>query len=153
MHLIGLLAFALITLLQEAAPQPSADDLLDAREKAKLASAANAADRIKVYQAAARRYQTTLEADISREDFSQTPDNLKRWTAMLSAALEDIEANLKVKKRSKPLIRFEIELRKNIAAFHSFKTKVPADQQDLFATSLDQAEKIRKKFIDMIFQH
>jgi hypothetical protein len=153
MPLLGLLAFALCTFLQDATAPPSVDGLLNSREQASMTTATDVKQRIKIYQAASRRYQEALEHDIADNDFSQIPDNLKRWTALLSASLEDVEANLKVKKRSKPLIRFEIELRKDIATFHSFKTRVPADQQDLFATTLDQAEKIRKRFIEMIFQH
>jgi hypothetical protein len=153
MPLLGLLAFALCALFQEAAAPFSMDDLLDSKEKANMASAASAGDRIKVYQSASRRYQQTIESAIAKDDFAQIPDNLKRWTSLLSASLEDIESNLKTKKKSKFLIRYEIEVRKNITAFHGYKTKAPADQQDLFTSSLDQAEKIRKRFIEMIFQH
>jgi hypothetical protein len=153
MPLLGLLAFALCIFFQEAAAPLSIDDILDSKEKANMASAASAGDRIKVYRAASRRYQQTLESAIAKDDFTQIPPNLKRWTALLSASLEDIEANLKTKKKSKILIRYEIEVRKAITAFQRYKTKAPADQQDLFAASLDQAETIRKRFIEMIFQH
>ena len=153
MSLFGLLTFALCSLLQNAAAPPSIDDFLSVKEKASLTSSTNVNQRVKVYETASRRYQETLEDDIAKNDFSQIPDNLKRWTALLSASIEDIEANLKTKKRSRVLIHYEIELRKDIATFHSYKTKVPADQQDLFGTTLDQAETIRKKLIEMIFQH
>jgi hypothetical protein len=153
MSLLGLLAFTLCAFLQEAAAPPPIDDLLNSKEKANMAAAKNASQRIKVYQAASVRYQQTLESAIIKEDFSQTPDDLKRWNALLSASLQDIETNLTTKKKSKPLIRYEIEVRKGIVAFGGYKTKVPIDQQDIFATYLSQAEKIRKRFIEMIFQH
>jgi hypothetical protein len=153
MSLLGLLAFALGAFFQAAAAPSSIDDLLDSKEKASMASAANIGDRIKVYQTASRRYQKSLESAISDNDSSQIPDDLKRWTALLSASLEDIETNLTTKKKSKVLIRYEIELRKDISTFHSYKTRVPADLQDQFGSSLDKAEKIRKRFIEMIFQH
>jgi hypothetical protein len=153
MSLLGLLVFALSAFLQAAAAPSSIDNLLDSKEKASMAAAANVEGRVKVYQIASRRYQQSLESAIANNDFSQIPDDLKRWTALLSASLEDIEVNLKTKKKSKVLIRFEIELRKDISSFHSYKTRVPADLQDSFGSSLDRAEKIRKRFIEMIFQH
>jgi hypothetical protein len=153
MPLLGLLAFALCAFFQEAVAPLSMDTILDSKEKANMESAASAKDRIKVYQAASRRYQQTIESAIAKDDFAPIPDNLKRWTDLLSASLEDIEANLKTKKKSKPLISYEIQVRKSITAFHGYKAKVPADQQDIFAASLEQAEIIRKRFIEMIFQH
>ena len=80
------------------------------------------------------------------------PDALKLWVALLSGSLEDIEANLKTNKKSKALIRYEIQVRKANATFQGYKAKAPVDQQDVLDEQIAGAEKIRKKFVDIIFR-
>ncbi len=152
MSLLGPLAFILFAFIQDTAAPLTINDVLDPQEKAKLSAAANVAQRIKVYEAASERYQQSLEDAINKEDFSQLPDDMKRWTALLTESLKDIEANLKSKKKSKQLIDYEIQVRKGITAFQDYKVKIPVELQDAFGAYLAQVEKVRKRFIEIIFQ-
>ncbi len=153
MSLPGAMAFILFAFFQEAAAPLAMKDVLNAQENAKLAAATNVNQRIKVYEAASRRYQQSLEDAINKEDFSHASDDMKLWTALLTESLKDIEANLKTKKKSNQLIDYEIRVRKGIATFQDYKVKIPVEQQDIFGSNLAQVEKVRKRFIDIIFQH
>ena len=109
-------------------------------------------DRIKIYLSASRRMQQSVHAAVRGGDFSNVPDALKSWVSLLSGSLQDIEANLKVKTKSKPLIRYEIQVRKALTEFKTYKTKAPVEQQDEFDEQLAGAEKIRKRFVEIIFR-
>jgi hypothetical protein len=148
-----LLAFILCVFLQGTIISPKMDGVFNPKEEAKMASAKNVKQRIKVYEAACKRYKQTLESAIIRDDYSHVSDDLKRWNMLLSASREDIDANLRTNKKSKELIRYEIELRKSLKAFQDYKVKVPIEYQDKVSLFLEQAEKIRKRFIEIIFQH
>lgn len=132
---------------------PVAGEVFNSAEKAQLENAKNIEQRIKVYTAASRRIQQTLEASVDKEDFRTVPENLTLWIALLSKSLEDIEANLKSKKKSGALIKYEIQLRKSIANTASLKIKAPVDQQDLFDSCISQAETVRRKFVAILFLH
>ena len=152
MLVFQLILSTLFTLAQVAAVPPFAEDILNAKEKERMARAIKIEDRIKVYEAASKRIQQTLEAAVAVDDFSKAPDILKLWDSLLAGSLEDIETNLTTRKKSKPLIRYEIQVRKAITTLQGYKTKAPVDQQDLFASYLAQAEKVRKRFLEIIFQ-
>jgi len=130
---------------------PVAGEVFNSAEKAQLENAKNIEQRIKVYTAASRRIQQTLETSVDKEDFRTVPENLTLWIALLSKSLEDIEANLKSKKKSGALIKYEIQLRKSIANTASLKIKAPVDQQDLFDSCISQAETVRRKFVAILF--
>ncbi len=152
MLVLQLMLFSIVALAQVADSTRFADEILDDKEKQKMARAVKVEDRIKVYEAASKRIHQTLEAAVAGDDFSKAPDILKLWLSLLSGSLEDIEANLKTRKKSKPLIRYEIQVRKAITASRGYKTKAPLEQQDLFDSYLAQAEKIRKRFVEIIFK-
>jgi quinolinate synthase len=132
---------------------PVAGEVFNSAEKAQLENATNIEQRIKVYTATSRRIQQTLETSVDKEDFRTVPENLTLWIALLSKSLEDIEANLKSKKKSGALIKYEIQLRKSIANTASLKIKAPVDQQDLFDSCISQAETVRRKFVAILFLH
>jgi quinolinate synthase len=132
---------------------PVAGEVFNSAEKAQLENAKNIEQRIKVYTATSRRIQQTLETSVDKEDFRTVPENLTLWIALLSKSLEDIEANLKSKKKSGALIKYEIQLRKSIANTASLKIKAPVDQQDLFDSCISQAETVRRKFVAILFLH
>ncbi|MGD0102129.1 MAG: hypothetical protein ABSC60_17460 [Acidobacteriota bacterium] len=132
---------------------PVAGEVFNSAEKAQLENAKNIEQRIKVYTAASRRIQQTLEASVDKEDFRTVPENLTLWIALLSKSLEDIEANLKSKKKSGALIKYEIQLRKSITNTTSLKIRAPVDQQDLFDSCISQAETVRRKFVAILFLH
>jgi hypothetical protein len=127
-------------------------DLLTAEERALIAQANKIDDRIKVYESASKRMQAALLTMVGSGDFSKTPETLDSWVSLLSGSLVDIEANLKAKKKSKALIRYEIQVRKSIGVCRNYKAKAPVEQQDAFDTCIARAEEVRKKFVDIIFK-
>jgi hypothetical protein len=149
---LGLLSLALYAFLQALSVPLLRSDALNAEEKARLSAAQKLNGRIKVYHDASRRMQQSVHAAVSGDDFSGVPVALKLWGSLLSGSLEDIEANLKAKKKSTALIRYEIQVRKAIKEFRGYKARAPVDQQDEIESQLANAEKIRKRFIDIIFQ-
>jgi hypothetical protein len=152
MPLIGLLPLFLYAFLQVASVPLLEGNALNVEEKARINRAQSVNDRINVYHSASKRMQQSVYTAVRSNDFSGIPDALKLWVALLSGSLEDIEANLKLKNKSKALIRFEIQVRKANSAFRGYKAKAPVDQQNLFDEQIAGAEKIRKRFVDIIFR-
>jgi hypothetical protein len=152
MSLFGLLPLFLYVFLQVASVPLLEGNALSVAEKAQISRAQSVDDRVKVYHAASKRMQQSVDAAVRRNDFSGVPDALKLWVALLSGSLEDIEANLKANMKSKALIRYEIQVRKANSAFRGYKAKAPVDQQDALDEQITGAEKIRKKFVDIIFR-
>jgi hypothetical protein len=152
MALLGLLPFVLYAFLQTAPGPLFQGNVLNAEEKAQLGRAQKIDDRIKVYHSASKRMQQGMQASVSGNDFSNAPDLLELWIELLSGSLVDVDANLRAKKKSKALIKYEIEVRKAITAFRGYKANAPLDQQDLFESKLADAETIRKRFVEIIFR-
>ncbi len=152
MSMLVLLSFALSGFLQGDSLPLLQGDVLTAAEKARLSRAQKVEDRIKVYESASKRMQQSIGAAARNLDFSNVSNTLKLWGALLSGSLQDIEANLKVKKKPKPLIRYEIQVRKAIADFKGYKTKAPVEQQDAIDEQLTLAENIRNRFVEIIFR-
>jgi hypothetical protein len=149
----SVLAIFAILLIQTAGASFTQDDIFLPGEKAKLEAEGNVEKRIRVYEDASKRIQKALETAILKDDFSAVPDDLRRWMALLSKSLEDIEANLKAKKKSRALIKYEIQVRKSIANTESLKIRAPVDQQDMFDDCIARAEAVRKNFVDILFRH
>ena len=145
--LIPIFAF----LLQNAGVPPVPADALSPDETARLEKEVNVERRIKVYEEASARIQQSLVTAVNKEDFQTVPDRLKAWTTLLTKSLQDIETNLKAKNKSKQLIKYEIQLRKSIATMQGYKIKAPADLQDDFDACSAQAEKVRKRFVEILF--
>jgi hypothetical protein len=152
MALLGLLPLFLYAFLQVASVHLLEGNALNVEEKGRIIRAQSIDDRIKVYHSASKRMQQSVDAAVRSNDFSGLPDALKLWVALLTGSLEDIEANLKTNKKSKALIHYEIQVRKANSAFRGYKTKAPVDQQDALDEQITGAEKIRKKFVDIIFR-
>ena len=152
MPLLGLLPLFLYAFLQVASVPLLEGNFLNEGEKARINKAQSVNDRIKVYHSASKRMQQSIEAAVRSGDFSGVPDALKLWVALLTGSLEDIEANLKTNKKSKALIQYEIHVRKANSAFRGYKVKAPVDQQDAIDEQITAADKIRKKFVDIIFR-
>jgi hypothetical protein len=125
--------------------------ILDSKEKLKLEKETNPNSRIKIYKQASERIQNRLEQEIIKKNYSSAPEDLKQWTILLSESLKDIETNLRSKKRSKNLIDYEIHLRKSISRTRDYKFDAPSDQHDIFKSCLDEAEKIRSRFVEILF--
>jgi hypothetical protein len=140
-------------LLQPGSAPSAPADLFIPAEQAQLAKASNVEGRIKAYTAASKRMQHNLEIAVGVDNFETVPEDLKLWTALLSKSLDDIEANLQTKKKSRALINYEIQLRKSISQTESYKIKAPVEQQDLFESVLSDAQKVRKKLVEILFRH
>jgi hypothetical protein len=151
MPLLGLLPIALCVFLQAFEAPLLQGDVLNAEEKQKLERAQNVDDRIKVYSAASKRMQQSIQSNVRKNDFSGVPEALKQWISLLSGSLEDINSNLNTRKKSKPLIKYEIQVRKSLTELKGYKTKAPVEQQDEFDSQLAAAEKIRKRLVEIIF--
>ena len=147
------IAFVLVLFLQGNGIAPVAGDFFHPTEKARFEKAKNVEGRIKVYETASKRIQQALEASITKDDLQLVPKNLNLWSSLLAQSLEDIEANLKTKKKPRALINYEIQIRKSIASMENFRTRVPVEQQDALDACLTQAEKVRKKFVEILFLH
>ena len=148
----GLLPLVLYAMLQGFVPPLLEGDILNAVEKAQLGRAQKVDDRIKVYQSASSRMQRSVHAAVSSDDFSGVPEAVKLWVSLLAGSLEDIDANVQAKKKSKALIRYEIQVRKTLTEFKGYKAKAPIEQQDEFDAQLASAEIIRKRFVEIVFR-
>jgi hypothetical protein len=147
-------SYTLMWLLLQAAGVVSVPgDIFSPAEKAQIEKTAAIDGRIKVYETASKRIQQTLHESVTKEQFEPVPDILKLWTSLLAKSLEDIEANLRLKKKSRALMDYEIHLRKAIADTQSLQIRAPVEQQDAFASCLARAETIRKSFVKILFQN
>jgi hypothetical protein len=142
----------ILTMLCQSGPIPAnEDDIFSATEISRLKTENSVELRIKIYQAASMRTHKNLQQSVSKEEFETVPETLKIWASLLAQSLEDVETNLKAKKKPRNLISYEIHLRKAISSMQSCKIKAPADQQDAFDSWLAQTESIRKKFVEILF--
>jgi hypothetical protein len=149
--------FASIILLMNLLCSPAAApadgaDVFTSEEEAKLEKTAKADSRIKIYRKVSERIQEKLEKSVAKGEFDTVPELLKQWTSLLTTALDDIETNLKAKKKTRNLVNFEISVRKAIDNTHRYKIKAPAEQQDAFDACIDQAEKVHRKIVDILFK-
>lgn len=152
MAIASTILLALLLFLQ--APQiPSfGEDMFIPKEQADLTSAKSLDDRIKVYEAASKRIHKTLREAARQYNSESVPGILKTWVSLLAGSLEDIAANSKSKKKSKKLIKYEIQVRKSINDIMDLKIKAPLQHQDAYDACITQAEAIRKKFVDILFR-
>jgi|WetSurMetagenome_2_1015567.scaffolds.fasta_scaffold281783_2 hypothetical protein len=147
-----LLSIALSLLIQAANFAPPQDSALNSLEKLKIEHELKIENRIKIYRQASERIQKNIEDAVSKDSYQTLTTNLKLWTSLLSESLKDIQTNLKARKKSKNLIRFEIQVRKAISNTQNYKIKSPAELQDAFDACLDQAEKVRQEFVEILFK-
>jgi hypothetical protein len=139
-------------LFMQAGIVPSFEgDIFNSKEKEELEKANSVERRIKVYTNASKRIQKKLHEAVTKEKFQSVPRDLELWTMLLAKSLEDIETNLKPKKKSKNLIKYEIQVRKSLADLGDYKIRAPLDQQDVFDACIAKAKAIHKKFVEIIF--
>jgi hypothetical protein len=138
-------------LIQASSFSPPANSALNPEETLKIEKETKPNSRITIYRQASERILKSIQQAVTNEDYQSIPENLKRWTSLLSESLNDIQSNLKSKKKSKNLIAYEIHLRKAISNVRSHKIGAPTEQQEVFDSCLEQAENIRKKFVAILF--
>jgi hypothetical protein len=126
-------------------------DIFTEKEAEKLQKEKDINDRIKIYTNASKRIQKRLSKSASKNQYHIVPDELKLWLELLTKSLEDIETNLEPGKKSKNLIKYEIQVRKSMAEMEDYAIRAPYEQQDLFDAFLKKAEKIRQGFVALIF--
>lgn len=108
--------------------------------------------RIKVYQKASERMMKSVRKAISKREYQTVPDSLSTWTGLIAESVKDIDANLeRKKKKSKPLIKYEIQVRKAIKDIREFKIRAPVGQQDVFDRCIDTTESARSTMVDILF--
>jgi hypothetical protein len=129
---------------------PAAEGLT-ADERERLAREQKLDNRIKIYETASKRLLKSLETAVIKEQYDSDLPILKAWTYLLNTSFEDIEKNASRKKKSKALIRLEIQLRKALSDVQEYKLRAPLDQQGAFDAFLSRSEQIRKKFVEILF--
>jgi hypothetical protein len=152
MVLFGSFVLILNMLCQAGLVSVDQDTVFSPAEKTQLTMENSVERRIKIYQSASVRIQKNMHQSVAKEDFQTIPDDLKTWISLLVKSLEDIENNLKSKKKPRSLINYEIHVRKAISDLQGIKIKAPAEQQDDFDSCIAQAASIRKKFVEILFK-
>lgn len=109
-------------------------------------------DRIDVYRKASERILKNLRNTVSKKKFEAVPESLSIWMTLITESLKDIEANLdRKKKKPKPLIKYEIQVRKAIKDIRDYKIRAPVDQQDIFNKCISRAENARARMVEILF--
>lgn len=150
---LRLIGFIVSLLLQTAAVPSFPEGVLSPAESLSIKGEKNIERRIRIYENASARYQNLIEGAISTEEFQAIPGNLTLWRALLDESLKDIEANLKSSKKSRALIRYEIQVRKTIATLQDNRFRAPEDQLDVFDSCLARAGEVRKRFVEILFEN
>jgi hypothetical protein len=135
----------------EAQPQAALDWATSA-ERTRLQSQEKIENRIKVYELASERYRKEVMEYAGRQEFDALTQILASWTQLLEESHKDIDANIGRKKKSRALIRYEIQLRKSIGDMQQTKLKARADDLEEFESWVDRAEEIRKTFVNILFR-
>ncbi len=144
----------IVSLLLQTATVPSfPEGVLSPSESLSVKGEKNIERRVRIYENASARYQGLIEGAISTEEFQAIPGNLMLWIALLDESLKDIEANLKSKKKSRALIRYEIQVRKTITTLQDNRFRAPEDQQEVFDSCLARAGEVRKRFVEILFKN
>ena len=152
--LLGILALIAGFLVQERiAPLiPEAPQFLTPAEKSRLEQESDIEGRIRIYQTASMRFQKSIQLAAKQPEVTDILADLQSWVEMLSASLEDIETNVNRKKKSRDLIRYEIQVRKTAGDLQDMRPKVGVEALEEFDSCLGRAETVRKKFVDILFQ-
>ena len=151
MLLAWILILAAVNQEMPSSSKARASEPLTAAEKSQLEREPNVEDRIRVYEAASSRIHRLIRNLIQRQEFENVGAEMSSWLDLLSEAQKDVGQNIRRKKKSKNLIRFEIHLRKATGDLKELKLQVPTDQQQDFESWLTRVEQVRKKFFDILF--
>ncbi|MBZ5495168.1 MAG: hypothetical protein LAP85_02105 [Acidobacteriia bacterium] len=133
-------------------PQASSAECVTAVEKKQLAAEEKIDGRIKIYRQISERLHQAVQSDVAKKDFNEVPALVRCWKEQLTSSLKDIETNINRKKKSGALINYEIQLRKSIVDMSDARLRAPLQQQSEFESWLAEANRIREKFVDILFQ-
>lgn len=145
------LGLILNLLFQTVPASVLAEGILTPEEKSRIEREKNVNDRIKIYEKASSRIHGSIMTAISREDFQDIPESMNLWVRLLEGALQDIDADPRAKKKSRPLIRFEIQVRKALVALKDGKIRAPVDLHEFFDSCIERAGIVHKRLVDILF--
>jgi hypothetical protein len=121
-------------------------------ELSRLRGETNLDNRIRIYDAASSRCGKLVLNAIGKQDAPSLTRSLASWMSLLELSLKDINAGANPKKKSRALIRYEINLRKALGEVDESKIKVTHEQIDELESWIRKADGIRKRFVDILFQ-
>jgi len=144
--------FSLAIILAQAAMAQDFAGGFTPDERSRLQREQKVDNRIKVYEKASKRFQKLVSEAVASQRFTDVPVTLSAWMEIIHASLKDIEANLTGKKKSKQLIKYEIQIRKAIMSMEDYKLRAPIEQQECFEAWIEQADAVRTRFVDILFK-
>ena len=146
-----LISLLLLTACGQSAPETAADNCLMNEEKERLKTEMNLDRRIRIFEAGSRRCESSVVNFIVRGEFQYCPGALRAWRSLLEQSLQDIQSRPGRKDKSRALIRFEIQIRRAIAAVRDSRVRVPVELLQEIDDWLGRAEEIRKDLVKILF--
>jgi len=147
-----LLVFAGQPLQVPAFQDEAWDSVFTARELEKLGREDKVDKRIKIYESAWKRLHAEFLRLVKAGRHEELTGSIQAWLALVDRSSEDIERNIRRDKKSKPLISYEIKIRRAIADVTDLKPMIPFALEATIQEWLDRAEQTRKRFVDILFQ-
>jgi len=147
-----LLALALVTQVNLAQPPIAPSECLPDLDRQRLSAEAGIEKRIKIRREISDRLHKAVEQAQKKQQAESVAALLACWSDHLAASLSDVESFINRKKRSGALKDFEIQLRKSIRAMEDSRLKAPYQESAHYDAWLDEAKKVREKFVDILFQ-
>ncbi len=130
---------------------PDAPCLLPA-EELRLQREPKLDNRIRIYEAASARCADSVQRALAAPNPPPVSAALANWMQLLERSLKDVEKTADRKRKSKALIRYEIQLRKSITEVQDAKMKASYEGMEEISAWATRADAIRKRFVDILFQ-
>ena len=147
-----LFALALVTQANLSQSPIAPSECLPDLDKQRLSAEASIEKRIKIRREISDRLHKAVEQAQKKQQAESVAALLACWSDHLAASLSDVESFINRKKRSGALKDFEIQLRKSIRAMEDSRLKAPYQESAHYDAWLDEAKKVREKFVDILFQ-
>jgi hypothetical protein len=148
---VCLISLLFLAAYGQSAPVAAADNCLMNEEKERLKTETNLDRRIRIFEAGSRRCESSVVNFITRGEFQYCPGTLQAWRGLLEQSLQDIHSRPGRKDKSRALIRYEIHLRRAIAAVRDARVKAPLELLQGIDEWIDRAEEIRKDMVKILF--
>lgn len=143
-----LVSVLLLSLLQSA---PTGDTPLVPNEQARYL-AASLEERLNLLVDVTERYRAELAARSRAHAYLEADRLLSQYTLLLEMIGDNVQQLPEEKRRrSKPLRKLEIELRRMIEDLQGARRNAPWDAQELFDNPLRQSESVRATILQLIF--
>src|SRR5512140_3474466 len=138
--LLSALSILLILVPQAAEEGARPSDCLLPAELRKLETEPRLDSRVKIYETASDRCLASARQALALPNPPPVSSILNGWMQLLERSLGDIEKHSDRKKKSKALIRFEIQLRKSIAELKDSRMKVNYEEMQEIDSWTDKAD-------------